>query len=224
MRRLTVLAAAAALCLVGAGCASVAQWARETATPTATAPEGEGEPPIWRDSEAVGVPWDGALRAGVRLPAEGEHHITWDPVLRTVGNRPGRRWATDTTIRATLEIAEAHRRAHPGAPRMTVGDLSRRDGGDFGVRFGAPGHASHQNGLDVDVYYPRADGRERAADHVGQIDRALAQDLVDRFLARGAAVVFVSRETGLRGPPGRVQDIPHHDRHLHARFGPLRGP
>ena len=45
---------------------------------------------------------------------------------------------------------------------MAVGDLSRRHGGDFGPRFGYIGHASHQNGLDVDVYYPRADGRELA--------------------------------------------------------------
>ncbi|MGI9540025.1 MAG: penicillin-insensitive murein endopeptidase, partial [Miltoncostaeaceae bacterium] len=191
--------------------------------PTTTAPMGE-EPLVWRDSRALGVPWDGALRQGVRLPESGDHHITWDPVRREVGNRPGRRWATDDTIRATLAVAAAHRAAHPDAPPMTVGDLSRRTGGDFGVRFGAPGHASHQNGRDVDVYYPRDDGREAAPDHVGQVDRKLAQDLVDRFLARGAAVVFVSRETGLTGPPGRLQYIPHHDTHLHARFGPDRGP
>lgn len=224
MRGVTILSAAAVFCVVAAGCASVAQWARETAQTTSATAVTDGEPLIWRDSQAVGLPWDGRLRQGVRLPVSGDHHITWDPVRRAVGNRPGRRWATDDTIRATLAVAAAHRDAHPDAPRMTVGDLSRRSGGDFGLRFGAPGHASHQNGQDVDVYYPRSDGGEAAPDHVGQVDRKLAQDLVDRFLERGATVVFVSRETGLTGPPGRVQYVPHHDTHLHARFGPVRGP
>ncbi len=78
-----------------------------------------------------------------------------------------------------------HRRAHPGAPRVLVGDLSRPRGGPFGPRFGGPGHVSHQNGLDVDVYYPRRDRLEAAPTRVAQIDRRLAQDLVDRFLAAG---------------------------------------
>ncbi len=224
MRRVLIIAATAALAVGAAGCAAATQWAREAASPGAGATASAEEPPVWRDSRALGVPWDGRLERGVRLPAAGEHHVTWDPVRRAVGNRPGRRWATDDTVRATLAVAAAHAAAFPGGPRMTVGDLSRRSGGDFGLRFGAPGHASHQNGRDVDVYYPRADGRERAPERVEQIDRERAQDLVDRFLAEGAVVVFVSPETGLRGPPGRVQFIPNHDTHLHARFGPVRGP
>ena len=55
---------------------------------------------------------------------------------------------------------------------MAIGDLSRPHGGDFGPRFGYIGHASHQNGLDVDVYYPRADGRELAPRDAREIDRA----------------------------------------------------
>lgn len=51
-----------------------------------------------------------------------------------------------------------------------------------------------------------------------QIDRPLAQDLVDRFLAAGAVVVFVGPNTGLTGPEGVVQVLWNHDNHLHARF------
>jgi murein endopeptidase len=101
---------------------------------------------------------------------------------------------------------------------MAVGDLSRPHGGDFGPRFGYIGHASHQNGLDVDVYYPRADGRELAPRHAGEIDERLSQELVDRFLAAGAQVIFVGPNTGLRGPPERVQPLVHHDNHLHVRL------
>jgi len=121
-------------------------------------------------------------------------------------------------VRALLAVAAAHRRAHPGAPRLLVGDLSRPGGGPFGPRFGGPGHVSHQNGLDVDVYYPRRDRLEAAPTRVAQIDRRLAQDLVDRFLAAGARVVFVGPRTGLTGPSERVVALPRHDNHLHARF------
>jgi len=70
----------------------------------------------------------------------------------------------------------------------------------------------------VDVYYPRADGREEAPLDAGEIDRRLSQELVDRFLAAGAHVIFVGPNTGLRGPPERVQPLVHHDNHLHVRL------
>jgi murein endopeptidase len=133
-------------------------------------------------------------------------------------SRPWRRWGTDRAIRAVLRVAAAYRRANPDAPRMLVGDISRPRGGGFGAHFGGPGHFTHQNGLDVDVYYPRRDRLEAAPTRVAQIDRRLAQDLVDRFLAAGATVVFVGPRTGLVGPPGRVVALRRHDNHLHARF------
>ena len=117
-----------------------------------------------------------------------------------------------------LRIAREYRAAHPRAPRMAVGDLSRPRGGDFGPQFGYIGHASHQNGLDVDVYYPRADGRERAPRDATQIEPRLSQDLVDRFVAAGAQTVFVGPNTGLQGPPGLVVPLTNHDNHLHVRI------
>ena len=101
-----------------------------------------------------------------------------------------------------------------------MGDLSRPHGGDFGPRFGYIGHASHQNGLDVDVYYPRADRRAAAPRDARDIDRALSQEFVDRFVAAGAALIFVGPNTGLRGPPGRVEPLVQHDNHLHVRLPP----
>ena len=110
-------------------------------------------------------------------------------------------------------------RAHPRAPRIGIGDISRPHGGDFGPRFGLPGHASHQNGLDVDLYYPRLDGRERPPEVVAQADLPLSQDLVDRFVRAGAEIVFVGPNTGLVGSAGVVTPLAHHDNHLHVRFG-----
>ena len=60
-------------------------------------------------------------------------------------------------------------------------------------------HVSHENGLDVDIYYPRRDRTAEAPRTTAQIDRRLAQDLLDRFVAAGAQI-FVGYTTDLRGP------------------------
>jgi hypothetical protein len=154
----------------------------------------------------------------VRLSSEGRDFFTWDPVHRRSPNRGWRRYGTNLTLRATLRALRRFHARLPDAPRVGIGDLSRPHGGDFGPRFGSIGHATHQNGRDVDVYYPRRDRRERAARSPSQVDRRLAQVLVDRFVAAGAEVVFVGPSLGLRGPPSVVQALPNHDDHLHARF------
>jgi murein endopeptidase len=172
----------------------------------------------WHHSTALGTQTAGRLEHGVRLPPEGRAFFTWDPVLRRSPNRPWRRWGTDRLVRVVLGVARDFHAAHPREPRLAVGDLSRPHGGDFGPRFGYIGHASHQNGLDVDVYYPRADGGDLAPRDASEIDRALSQELVDRFLAVGAQLIFVGPNTGLVGPAGRVQPLVHHDNHLHVRL------
>jgi murein endopeptidase len=173
---------------------------------------------VWRRSRAVGEPWAGTLVRGVRLPREGVHFFTWDPVLRRSPSRSWRRYGTDRLVRTLLAVTDAYAAAHPHAPRVGIGDLSRPHGGDFGPEFGGLGHVSHQNGLDADVYYPRLDRRERAPRRVDQIDHRLAQDLVDRFARAGAQIVFVGPNTGLHGPAGIVRVLVHHDDHLHVRL------
>jgi murein endopeptidase len=177
----------------------------------------------WRESVALGVPAGGQLVRGVQLPAEGEHFFTWDPVLHRSPNRGWRRFGTDGLVRVTLRVVRRFAAAHPAAPRVGIGDLSRPRGGDFGVRFGLPGHVSHENGLDVDVYYPRRDRRERPPRRAGQVDRRLAQDLVDRFVRAGADVIFVGPNVGLSGPPRIVKVLANHDNHLHVRIPARRG-
>lgn len=174
----------------------------------------------WRQSRAVGAPNDGRLVSGVLLPAEGEHFFTWDAPNQTSPSPDWRRWGTDRLVRAVLRVSHEFAAAHPHAPRLTVGDLSRPEGGRFGQEYGGLGHASHQNGLDVDIYYPRRDRAEREPDSPAGIDHALAQDLVDRFVAAGAEKVFVGPNTRLRGPQRIVQPLRYHDDHLHVRLRP----
>lgn len=171
-----------------------------------------------RPSRAVGKPWNGRLENGVPFPPNGVAFFTFDSALRTSPSRGWRRWGTDLNVSRTLAVIREFRAAHPEAPRLGVGDLSRPRGGRFGREFGGLGHASHQNGQDVDVYYPRLDRFERPAAKPSQVDRRLAQDLVDRFVAAGAEMVFVGPRVGLRGPRGVVQRLVHHDDHAHVRW------
>ena len=171
-----------------------------------------------RHSIPVGLWWAGKLRRGVQLPAEGPDWFTWDPVLRRSPDRGWRRWGTDRLVRTLLGVIEQYRLENALAPRVGIGDLSRTHGGDFGARFGGLGHASHQNGLDADVYYPRNDGLERRALRPSQVDQLLAQDLLDRFVAAGARVVYVGPSLDLGGPRKVVVPLVHHDDHMHVRL------
>jgi murein endopeptidase len=191
-----------------------------TPTPAPLPPVATATPAPLPRSRASGLPWRGNLIDGRRLPLTGHGFVTWDPILKRLGNRPWRRWGTDRLLRTLRRVLAEYARRQPGAPPVLVGDLSRPRGGDFGPRFGGIGHASHQNGLDADVYYPRLDRRLRRARRPDQVDRAAAQELVDAFVREGAQYVFVGPSLGLRGPREVVQVLAHHDDHLHLR---LRG-
>jgi Zinc carboxypeptidase/Penicillin-insensitive murein endopeptidase len=172
----------------------------------------------WHRSRSLGLPYAGRLVNGVQLPERGRAFETWDPALKRSPNRGWRRWGSDRLVGLVLRVVREYRLAHPSAPRLLIGDLSRPHGGDFGRRFGGLGHASHQNGLDVDVYYPRRDRVVRPPRFVRQIDRELAQDLLDLFLHAGATRIFVGPHTSLRGPRKVVFPLAHHDNHMHVRI------
>jgi len=162
----------------------------------------------------------GRLRHGVQLPAESFDYVSWDPVLKRTPNRGWRRWGAPRTVEAVDLVLRGYHDAHPEAARVLVGDLSRPHGGPFGARYGGLGHATHQEGRDVDVYYPRRDRLERAPLRPSQVDRALAQELVGRFLRAGAVRIYVGPHLHLRRPRRIVTPLVHHDDHLHVRFAP----
>jgi murein endopeptidase len=167
----------------------------------------------WQHSLSLGRPDQGSLVRGVRFPAAGPTFFTWDPIRHRSPDRARRRYGNDRLVRMVLDVLAAYAQAHPDAPRVGIGDLSLRHGGYFG-----PKHFSHQNGLDVDVYYPRLDRRERPPVRPAQIDRRLAQDLLDRFVAAGAVRIFVGPNTQLQGPRRIVRVLWNHDNHMHVRI------
>jgi murein endopeptidase len=166
----------------------------------------------WRHAKSVGLPYGGSLIDGTQLPVEGPNWVTWNPNTDWRPNAPKRLYGNERTIRKIISVIDAYRAANPGAPRVVIGDISRKGGGTLDE------HVSHQNGLDVDIYYPRRDGKLRAPTTSDEIKRRFAQDLVDRFVAAGAQMIFVGYSTGLRGPARVVIPYPNHEYHMHVRF------
>lgn len=171
---------------------------------------------------ALGVPWCGHLLRGVALPQDGPGFFTWDVPFARSPNRYWRRYGTTRLLAVIDRVTTAYALAHPGYARVGVADLSRIGGGPFGRHFGGLGHRSHQNGLDVDILYPRRDHSERGIRLTSEIDVAATQDLLNRFLAAGAQYVFIGYRVGIHGPWPRVQRIADHEDHMHVRIPPPR--
>jgi hypothetical protein len=169
---------------------------------------------VWRDSISLGLPYHGRLIDGVQLPAQSPLWTTWDPALDRVPDRGYRRYGSAKLIHLLLQVAQSYHAANPAAPRLVIGDISRYGGG------GLDEHVSHQNGLDVDVYYPRTDGREVAPTTIDQVDIPLSRDLLSRFLAANPEFVFVGPHLPLHGPAGVVEPLTGHDNHMHVRIYP----
>lgn len=192
---------------------------REGPPPAPPTPQDVRDSITWRESTALGLPMSGGrLVDGVQLPSSGPGFSSWDPVLKRVPNRHWRRYGHDDVVRTLLNIVDRYRERFPDAPVLLIGDLSRPRGGDFGEQWGSLGHASHQNGLDIDVYYPRTDGTLRRATKPAQVNPRIAQWLVDEFVATKPQYVFTGPSLNLKGPAGMVQPLPNHDDHLHIRY------
>jgi len=166
----------------------------------------------WHTATSIGLPYAGHLENGTQLPVEGPDWVTWNPNTDSRPNLPGRLYGHEHTIRTIMKVLARYRRAHPSAPRIVVGDISLHSGGVMDQ------HVSHENGLDVDVYYPRRDRWLQAPTSTAQIDRRLSQDLLDGFVAAGASKIFVGYATDLRGPRDIVTPYPNHENHMHVRF------
>jgi len=219
--RIAVLALAVALLLAAAARARPIQGPLPPLpTPTPTATPADFAEVAWHHSHALGRPfWRGRLVDGTQLPELGQDFFTWDPIYNRIPNRGWRRWGTDRLVRVLLRVIADYRGAVSSAQRVGIMDLSRTRGGPFGRRFGGLGHASHQNGLDADVLYPRLDGLEARATKPSEVDQHAAQELIDRFLAAGAVKIFVGPHLHhLHGPKNVVIPLIYHDDHMHVRI------
>lgn len=172
-------------------------------------------------SRAMGTPARGRLVRGVLFPEETDYAFTWNFPAAFTPNPQWRRNGTEKLVLTLHCVLAGYGVRHPERARIGVADLSLPGGGKFGWRYGGLGHASHQNGLDVDVLFPRRDLCECPAEQVRDVDTVRTQELIDAFVAAGAEYVFVSptlyRRGRLGGPRGVVVPLRHHDEHMHVR-------
>ncbi len=98
-------------------------------------------------AEPVGYYNHGSLVDGECLPENGEGYIQ---LFRDVGHIYG----TDEMISMLEKTASELSERYPGKDRLQIEDISSRTGGDIDP------HGSHENGLDVDLQFFKADGIE----------------------------------------------------------------
>ena len=131
MRAAITLGLAALLCLGGAGLA-------QEATP-AKVLFGAVKEPAGLDSHSIGFYAKGCLAGAKSLPVDGPY---WQ-AMRLSRNR---HWGTPQLVNYIEKLARAGHDLD-GWPGLLIGDMSQPRGGPM-----PSGHASHQIGLDVDIW------------------------------------------------------------------------
>ena len=162
-------------------------------------------------SRSLGSPGSGRLVRGVLFPATGPDHFAWNFRAQRIGRSNRTRWGHCRVVRAVLLGLAVYRRRNQDAPPVAVGDMGLRHGGEI------DGHSTHENGRQIDLYFPRHDGRRREPHAVAQVDMRLARELVRAILDAGADRVLVGPHIRI-GASARVTRWPNHDDHLHAMF------
>jgi peptidoglycan hydrolase-like protein with peptidoglycan-binding domain len=123
-------------------------------------------------------------------------------------------WGTAAAI-AQLEAAAAA--FGGGNGEIPLGDASFEHGGDI------PGHASHEVGLDIDLWPIRTDSAQCSAGRItwqsAAYDRAATRKLVQaiRSTAPGHVKLIFFNDPQLIAE-GLTQQYANHDNHLHVRY------
>ena len=162
-------------------------------------------------SRSIGSPGNGRLVHGVLFPATGPDHFAWNWRTQRIGGSDRARWGHCRVVRAVLLGLAAYRDRNPGAPPAAAGDMALRHGGEIA------GHVTHENGRQIDIYFPRRDRAHREPHAAAQVDMRLSRELVRAMLDAGADLVLIGPNIRIGALP-RVIAWPHHDDHLHAIF------
>ncbi|MFI9613343.1 penicillin-insensitive murein endopeptidase [Streptomyces sp. NPDC052023] len=127
----------------------------------------------------------------------------------------GAHWATAGAV-GQLEAAAATFTA-TGNGRLPVGDAGFEHGGDI------PGHASHEVGMDIDVWPIRTDSAQCTAGRItwqsSTYDRTATRRLVQEIRAKapGHVELIFFNDPQLIAE-GLTTSYPNHDNHLHVRY------
>jgi len=189
-----------------------------------------GQDPAAGPPQAIGGPAAGCVQGARALPADAEG-------LQILRPARGRVWSHPRTINVLLGIG--HRAQAEGLGLVLVGDVGLARGGPM-----PSGHASHQNGLDADIWFrlprqklgpgqlaePHPLGMVRANGlidpaHWGPaqarlLELAATAPGVDRIFVNPAIKATLCRTlpAGRRAWLGRLRPWWGHDSHFHIRL------
>jgi len=180
---------------------------------------------------SIGFYAKGCLAGGAELPINGK---TWQ-VMRLSRNR---NWGNPHLVRLLERLSE--KGAKVGWPGLLVGDMSQPRGGPMFT-----GHASHQVGLDADIWFTPMPDRELSRQereetsatmvvaasrkdvdpkvwtqaHLAIIKAAATESEVERIFVNAAIKKALCREAGQdRGWLWKVRPMWGHDYHFHIRM------
>jgi penicillin-insensitive murein endopeptidase len=187
--------------------------------------------PAAMPARVIGFYTKGCVAGGVELPVSGE---TWQ-VMRVSRHR---NWGHPSLIQYIERLSE--RAARSGWPGLLIGDMSQPRGGPL-----LAGHASHQTGLDVDIWLTPMPSHELTREereemmatmvvakdrkdvdprvwtpaHLALIKAAVDDPLVNRIFVNPAIKKALCREAGGdRAWLAKVQPWLGHDWHFHIRL------
>lgn len=131
------------------------------------------------------------------------------------GNGTAANWATAAAI-AQLEAATTAYAA-AGNGQVPMGDSGFEHGGTI------PGHASHDQGLDIDIWPIRTDDAQCTAGRItwqsATYDRAATRELVNAVRAAAPGhVKFILFNDPTLIDEGLTTHYDNHDNHLHVRY------
>jgi penicillin-insensitive murein endopeptidase len=213
--------------------------AAKPAGPPAKLLFGAAKSPAPMAARSIGFYAKGCLAGGAALPVDG-------PAWQAMRLSRNRNWGHPELVALVKKLATEARK-HDGWPGLLVGDLSQPRGGPM-----LTGHASHQVGLDADIWLtPMPDRRlsekereELAATsmlaedrvsvdpkvwteaHVRVLKRAASYAAVDRIFVHPAikkALCEATPKDGDRGWLSKVRAYWGHHYHFHVRMGCPKG-
>lgn len=117
-------------------------------------------------SEPIGYYNQGSLLNGECLQESGEGYVQ---LLRDVGHIYG----TSEMIDMLEQTAADMNRRYPGRDRLEIEDIAAKEGGDIDP------HGSHENGLDVDIQYFKANGVEAQGYAPSMVENGRVSDNFD---------------------------------------------
>jgi peptidoglycan hydrolase-like protein with peptidoglycan-binding domain len=131
------------------------------------------------------------------------------------GNGTAANWAAAAPV-AQLEAA-ARSFAGTGQGKVPYGDAGLEHGGDI------PGHASHEDGMDIDIWPIRTDNGQCTAGRITwestTYDRAATRQLIQAVRAAAPGhVKYIWFNDPTLISEGLTQQWPAHDNHLHVRY------